>query len=196
MPRKKQLTPVPGARPQLRKRAPRDWSRAKAAKFLSVLAATCNVSEACRESGVPMTVVYRQRKKDAAFRAGWVDAIAQGYSRLEMILLDRAFNGTEKIIFKKDGSEERMLEYPNHIGLQLLKLHRETAIEADTEMTPDEMNEIRERVIRKLQRLRERDEAQDAGAREPEARELRGSDGPCDADADKCRPRPAAEGRD
>ena len=194
MPRKKQLTPVPGARPQLRKRAPRDWSREKAAKFLSVLAATCNVSEACRESGVPMTVVYRQRKKDAAFRAGWVDAIAQGYSRLEMILLDRAFNGTEKIVTKKDGSEERMLEYPNHIGLQLLKMHRDTAVEADADMTPQEMSEIRERVIRKLQRLRERDEGQEAGSREPGPLELRGHERPRDGDAEEGRGEAAAPG--
>ena len=176
MPRKK-LTLVPGARPQLRKRHPRDWSKAKAVNFLSVLAATCNVSEACRRSGVPMTVAYRQRKKDAAFRAGWLDAIAVGYSKLEMVLLDRAFNGTEKIVTKKDGSEERMLEYPNHIGLQLLKMHRETAIEADHEMAPHEIDEIRERLVRKLQRLKKRDEEEEA-----KSRELRGGDAPPDGD--------------
>lgn len=163
MPRKRHLTLVPGARPQLRKRSARDWSKKKAASFLSVLAATCNVSEACRVSGVPMTVVYRQRKKDAAFRAGWLDAIAQAYSRLEMILLDRAFNGSEKIVLKKDGTEERMFEYPNQIGLKLLQMHRETAIEADAGIAPDEMDEIRERLVRKLQRMKKRDEAQKAG---------------------------------
>ena len=188
MPRKK-LTPVAGARPQLRKRAPRDWSKEKAAKFLSVLAATCNVSEACRVSGVPMTVAYRQRKKDAAFRTGWLDAIAQGYSRLEMILLDRAFNGTEKIVIKKDGSEERMLEYPNHIGLQLLKMHRDTAIEADAEMAPDDIDEIRERLVRKLQRMKIRDEAQEAGSRE-----LRGDIAPRDGDAEGGEGGTAAQG--
>jgi hypothetical protein len=163
LPRKTQLTPVPGARPQLRKRAPRDWSRQKASKFLSVLAATCNVSEACRVSGVPMTVAYRQRKKDAAFRAGWVDAIAQGYSRLEMILLDRAFNGTEKIVRRKDGSEERVLEYSNQLGLQLLKMHRDTAVEADAEVPCEDVGEIRERVMQKLRRLRERNAREEAG---------------------------------
>jgi hypothetical protein len=179
LPGKKKLTLVASARPQLRKRAPRDWSKEKAAKFLSVLAATCNVSEACRQSGVPMTVAYRQRKKDASFRAGWLDAIAVGYSKLEMILLDRAFNGTEKIVTKKDGSEERMLEYPNHIGLQLLKMHRDTAIEADAEMAPDDIDEIRERLVRKLQRLKVRDEAQESGSLE-----LRGDIAPRDGDAE------------
>jgi hypothetical protein len=56
MPRKKEMTLVAAKMPQRKKRAKRDWSKAKAAKFLSILADTCNVSEACRRSGVPMTV--------------------------------------------------------------------------------------------------------------------------------------------
>ena len=50
MARKKELTLVAAKTPQLRKRAKRDWSQAKAQKFLSALAETCNVSEACRQS--------------------------------------------------------------------------------------------------------------------------------------------------
>ena len=97
MARKKEMTLVAAKRPQLKKRARRDWSKAKARRFLGVLARRCNVSEACRRSGVPMTVAYRRRKMDAAFRAGWIEAIAIGYQRLELVLLDRAFNGTEKV---------------------------------------------------------------------------------------------------
>ena len=118
------MTLVAARKPQLKKRAKRDWSQAKARKFLTVIAETCNVSEACRRSGVPMTVAYRRRKMDAAFRAEWAEMIAIAYQRLEAVLLDRAFNGTEKVITRRDGSEERMREYPNQLGLQLLKMHR------------------------------------------------------------------------
>ena len=173
--RKKEMTLVAAKVPQLKKRAKRDWSKAKAAKFLSVLADTCNVSEACRRSGVPMTVAYRRRKMDAAFRAAWAEAIAVAYSRLEMVLLERAFNGTEKVVRRRDGSEERMIEYPTQLGLQLLKMHRETAIEAETEMAGEDVNEIRERLVRKLQRLKQRDEeeqeAEGAGLRGAEPRD-------------------------
>jgi len=110
--RKGKRTLAAARKPQLRKRVKRDWSKDKAAAFLTVLAATCNVSEACRKGGVPMTVAYRRRKMDAAFRAGWIEAIAIGYHRLEALLLDRAFNGTEKVITRRDGSEERIREYP------------------------------------------------------------------------------------
>jgi hypothetical protein len=170
------MTLVASRRPQLRKAAARDWSKEKAARFLSVLADTCNVSEACRRSGVPMTVAYRRRKMDAAFRAAWLEAIAAAYSRLELVLLDRAFNGTEKIVKRRDGSEERMLEYPNQLGLMLLKMHRDSATEAESELPTEDVDEIRERLVRKLQRLKKRDEEQEA-----RRAELR-SDAPRDGD--------------
>lgn len=163
MARKKELTLVAATKPQLKRKAKRDWSKDKAAKFLSVLAETCNVSEACRRSRVPMTVAYRRRKMDATFRAGWLEAIGTAYQRLELLLLDGAFNGTEKVIRRKDGSEERMMEYPNQLGLTLLKMHRETAIEAETELASEDVNEIRERIVKKLQRMKKRDEEQEAG---------------------------------
>jgi hypothetical protein len=168
------MTLVAAKKPQLKKRAKRDWSKEKAAAFLQALADTCNVSEACRRSGVPMTVAYRRRKMDAKFRAEWVDMIAIGYARLEGVLLQRAFDGTQKIVTKRDGSEERMLEYPNQLGLQLLKMHRETAMEAESEMAPEDIDEIRERLVRKLQRLKKRDE-------EEESRRTPGGDASRDA---------------
>ena len=159
-----ELALVPGKVPQMRKAPKRSWNKRKGRDFLLVLAETCNVSEACRASGLPMTVAYRRRKCDAAFRAAWIDAIAIAYQRLEAVLLDRFFNGTEKLIVRRDGSEERMREYPNKLGLQLLKMHRETAIEAETDMPEEDVEEIRDRIVRKLQRLKRRDEEEKARA--------------------------------
>ena len=156
------MTLVAAKKPQLKKKAKRDWSKAKAARFLSVLGETCNVSEACRRSKVPMTVVYRRRKMDAGFNADWIQTIGDAYRRLELVLLERAFNGTERTVTKADGSVERMREYPNHIALKLLQMHRETAVEAEFEASAEEMDELRERIVRKLQRLKKRDEEQEA----------------------------------
>jgi hypothetical protein len=188
VPRKsKKLTLVAAATPQLRKKAKRDWSKEKAASFLGVLAETCNVSEACRRSGVPMTVAYRRRKMDAAFRAGWNEAIALAYHRLELVLLDRAFNGTEKVTIRRDGSEERMREYPNHIALRLLQMHRDAALEAESELPPEDINDIRERLVRKLQRMKKRDEETQA-----RSQQLRG-DAARVSKAEGCDGRTAAE---
>jgi len=164
--RKKKLIIVPGKKPQLRQASAKSWSKAKGDEFLQVLGETCNVSQACRASGLGMTQAYRRRKADARFRAAWNERIAIGYQRLEAVLLDRAFNGTERVITKRDGGEERVREYPNQIALHLLKMHRETAIEDDSDMPAADVAEIRERLVRKLQRLKKRDEAQDAGSQQ------------------------------
>lgn len=143
---------------QLRKASGRNWTRAKESEFLSVLAGTCNVTLAAAEAGVSVSHAYRRRKSNAAFRAAWLEAIGTAYQRLELVLLDRAFNGTEKVIRRKDGSEERMLEYSNQLGLTLLKMHRDGAVASAPESEPDNIEEIRERLFNKLERLRKREE--------------------------------------
>jgi hypothetical protein len=153
------LVVVGGKKPQKRKASKRNWTKAKEREFLSVLAETCNVSEAARQSGASIGYVYSRRKKDAAFRAGWREAIAAAYQRLELVLLDRAFNGTEKVMKRRDGSEELMREYSNQLGLTLLKMHRDTAAEAEPENGPANIDELRERLFNKLERLRKREQA-------------------------------------
>ncbi len=122
------LVLVGAARPKLRKPAKRDWTKLKEQAFLTALAETCNVRCAAAEAGVSTGHSYKRRKRNAAFRASWLEAIATAYQRLELVLLDRAFNGTEKLVKRKDGSEERMLEYSNQLGLTLLKMHRDSAV--------------------------------------------------------------------
>lgn len=145
---------------QLRQRSYRNWTKAKVGEFLTVLAETCNASQAAREAGVSISYAYKKRAADAKFRAAWVEAVALAYQRLELVLLDRAFNGTEKVLKRRDGSEDRMLEYSNQLGLTLLKMHRDTAMEANTELPPDDIDEIKERLVSKLQRLKARNDAQ------------------------------------
>jgi hypothetical protein len=152
-----ELVLVSGGKTQMRKASERNWSKAKEREFLSVLAETCNVTLAAAEAGVSVSGAYRRRKMDAVFRGAWLEAIGTAYQRLEMVLLERAFAGTEKLIRRKDGSEERMVEYPNQLALTLLKMHRDTAVEATTEVAPDDVEEIRERLLEKLERLRKRE---------------------------------------
>ena len=161
----KELVVVAGENPQMRTASKRSWTKEKESEFFSVLAETCNVTRACEEAGVSVSGAYRRRKENAAFRAGWLEAISVAYQRLELVLLDRAFNGTEKVVKRRDGSEERMLEYSNQLGLTLLKMHRDTVVEATTEFQPDQIEELKERLFNKLRRLKERDaEEADASA--------------------------------
>ena len=157
----KELVLAGGANPQRRKLGPRDWSRAKEEIYVNALAETCNFTRAAEAAGVSTSSAWRRRKTIAAFRASCREAVAAGYQRLELALLDRALNGSEKIVTRKDGTEERVREYPNAVALTLLRLHRETAAEVANEPEPEDADELRERLVNKLERLRKRFEAED-----------------------------------
>lgn len=152
---------VGGRKPQLKKPSARSWTKAKEEVFLTVLAETCNVTRACEAAGVGVTSVYRRKKENAAFRAAWLAAIAIAYQQLELVLLERAFNGTEKVVNVRPGAAGTMREYSNQLGIALLKMHRDTASDAEFELPPDEIEEVRERLIRKLQRMKQRDAGAD-----------------------------------
>lgn len=156
-----ELVFVAGARPQMREASAANWTKAKEAEFLAVLAETCNVSRACLVAEVGLTSAYRRKRLNAAFRAAWLEALSIAYQRLELVLLERAFNGTEKIVRRKDGSDETMREYSNQLGMALLKLHRDTVVEAAPENFPEDIKEVRARLVSKFQRLRKRYEAED-----------------------------------
>lgn len=147
-----------GKTPRLRKPRRRDFTKKRQTEFLAVLADTSNVSLACREVDISVNGVYKRRQRDAAFRKAWQEALATAYRKLELVLLERAFAGTEKIYTRKDGGEERVREYPNAIALQLLKMHRDEVVESEREFVPEEVDEIRKRFLDKLERLRKREE--------------------------------------
>ena len=46
--------------------------------FFETLAASCNVTLACKEAKVSSGGLYRRRRKDASFRARWGEALATG----------------------------------------------------------------------------------------------------------------------
>ena len=150
-------------RVRMRKSGPRTWTSDKEKQFLTSLAETCNVKLAAHEAGVSPQHAYVRRKANAGFRAAWLEAIAVAYSRLELVLLDRALNGTEKFVKHRDGREERMVEYSNQVALTLFKMHRETAIEADSEMPIDELAELRAKISNKLDRLKRQEDTRKAG---------------------------------
>ena len=157
MTRKSKLVLIGGKKPQLRRASTKSWNKAKERLFLEVLGETCNVTRACEAASVGVTSVYRRKKENAAFRAAWPAAISIAYQQLELVLLERAFNGTEKMVPVRGGETKVMREYSNQLGLALLKMHRDTAADAEFELPPEEIEEVRERLIRKLQRMKQRD---------------------------------------
>jgi hypothetical protein len=166
-----------GRRPRTRRKARNSWTKAKESRFLSALADSCNVTFAAKKARVSTSAIYERRKANASFRNGWRTALREGYAKLELILLERALVGTEKVIERRDGSIERMREYSNSLAVALLRMHRDEVAEQESDQASsrdsgeDEVEEVRQRIARKLERLnrqltdlRSANDSGDAGA--------------------------------
>jgi hypothetical protein len=77
------IAPARGRTVQKRRVAGPELSEAKRNAFFQTLAATCNVALASKVVGVDPAGIYRARRRDPAFAAGWDEALAIGYDRLE-----------------------------------------------------------------------------------------------------------------
>lgn len=122
-------------RRQLRRVRKDGWTDARRALFLQVLAATCNVREACRAAGLHFSGAYDLRGRDPAFADAWDDAIEQSYSELEMRMLRDCLNGAVRVEVIREGdgpmarvkSTKTVTAVPHAIALRLLQAHRATA---------------------------------------------------------------------
>lgn len=153
---------------QIKKIRKDGWTIERRRLFLATLAATCNVKRAIRAAGMKSDSVYKLRMRDAGFRAEWAAALREGYARLELMLLERAMNGTVKTVTRACGRIDRTHEYPNHVAFQLLKLHRDSAAEAEAEHDSADVDEVRDRLALKIEKLRRR-LAKKAGGCDPVA---------------------------
>lgn len=71
------------------------WTDNAEAKFLDALAASCNVTYAAAQTGFSTVAIYKRRANDPAFATRWQAALAQGYARIEMLLVQRATEALE-----------------------------------------------------------------------------------------------------
>ena len=130
---KERKTPVPVAgRAVVRtKRKINHWNEKRRQIFLAKLAETANVCSSAREVGLSKTAAYDLKRRDPAFAEAWRDALEIGFCELEMALLRRAMEGSEREERLEVG-EERKLRYVKttrsftFVGpLRLLMAHRE-----------------------------------------------------------------------
>lgn len=151
----RKMTLAGGRRPQFKNKK-NSFTLAKQEIFFAELAATCNVTASARKAGVSKQTVYAHRRASAGFRARWALAVREAYANLELAMLERALNGTVKTVTRADGSVDKTHEYPNAVALTLLRRHQELAAEVGTEHDPANVEELRERLANKIERLRKR----------------------------------------
>ncbi len=143
--------------PKLRAPGKSDITDIQIETFFATLTETCNVVRAAKAAGFDKSRAYRKRKRDAGFRNAWAEAVRVGYARLVLVLLERAIKGTPKLVRTSKGSDRIMREYSTALAVALLKRHAETADSASYQPEEAELAEIRERILERMERVRERD---------------------------------------
>jgi hypothetical protein len=122
--RKKAAARRPAAKKQSKAAAQRlKWTVERQEVFFRELAEVCNVAAAAREAGFEDgEPAYKEKARNSAFRARYEAAVAEGYSRLELEMLERSRFGEDR---PKDAgkSGERLRQVPTALALSLLRLH-------------------------------------------------------------------------
>ena len=81
-----------GGRVQVTRARPDQWTPSAEARFLSMLAATCNVKAACGAAGLSTTSAYNHRKRWPAFARRWDEAVSLATARLALALVRYCIN--------------------------------------------------------------------------------------------------------
>lgn len=115
-----------GGRPQIRQKHKRALTPVEIQNFLMILAGTCNVSLAARETKRSARNFYDLRRRDSSFRAAWAEALREGYELLEMELVERCRFGTPKDIFFQGRKTATTRVFNDATALRLLAHHRKT----------------------------------------------------------------------
>jgi hypothetical protein len=121
----------PAGHTVVRKAKIKRWNEKRKQTFLAKLAETANVRSSAKEVGLSKTAAYDLKQRDPVFAEAWRDALEIGFSELEMALLRRGLEGSEREERMELGKEKE-LKYVKttrsftFVGpLRLLMAHRE-----------------------------------------------------------------------
>ena len=135
---------------------PGRWNAAAEKRFFDELAATANVRRACAAAGVSTNAVYARRMKRPDFRAKWDAVLETGRAAIEMHLVE-----TARKSFDPDDLDLGDVQPKVSVAeaIRIVQLHGSKAQKQEVEeLEPaeDEAAAIRERLVQKLHRLRDR----------------------------------------
>ena len=139
------------------------WSEAKERRFFDELVASANVRRAAEAAGVSSQAVYARRAKSAVFRRRWDQALANGRAAIEMGLVAEAKRSLDpdemdlpapdpRVTVSEAIKITQMAQGPSGRGRA-----GPAAFEDDEAAAHEQaMEELRERIGRKLDALRDR----------------------------------------
>ncbi len=97
------------------------WNQEAEAIFLNHLACSCNITASADKAGFTREAVYCRKRKDSAFAERWQVAVAQGYSRIEALLIKVAEHSLEGLKIDPHSPIPAMTVAE---AMNLLKLHK------------------------------------------------------------------------
>lgn len=138
--------------PQLIESRAKRWSDEAEAIFLDHLGASCNYTYSAKQADFSREAIYMRRRRDPDFARRCADAIAQGYARIEALLVE----GAERALDGRGPDPDAPIP-PMSVAdaLAVLKLHRATATGADVRRPgwrgrPRGLDEVKASILRKL----------------------------------------------
>jgi hypothetical protein len=147
------------------------WTPAAEKRFFSALADRANVRSAAAAAGFSTNAIYARRARRPEFRRLWEAAVETGKARLQMLLMDTAERAFDPELL--DVSEEPPAVSAAE-ALNILKAREGKDKELNTSGRSwigdpawdeqEDYQEACERVIERLARLRERDDAEQLAA--------------------------------
>jgi len=91
--------------------------------FLRHLARTGSVAFAAERAGLSRNTLYRRRRTDPAFAAGWAEAIAGAVDRLRDEAAKRALQGNGRGPLRRGRRLSAIRAYDNGLLIRLLRLY-------------------------------------------------------------------------
>jgi hypothetical protein len=150
---------------QLKRAGPGRWNKAKERIFFEELAATANARRAAAAVGLSKNAVLQRRLRHPAFAAKWDAVVAAAKASISLYLVE-ASNKTFDPEELDTGEVTPKVTIDQAIKISQMNASKarpqeeelpDPIAEEAASMTPDDVHELRERLVRKLQAIRRRD---------------------------------------
>ena len=151
---------------QVKRAGPGRWNKAKEKIFFEELAATANARRAAAAVGLSKNAVLQRRLRHPAFAAKWDAVVAAAKASINLYLVE-ASNKTFDPEELDTGEVTPKVTIDQAIKISQMNARQAKPREEEelpdpfaeqaASMTPDDVHELRERLVRKLQAMRRRD---------------------------------------
>lgn len=141
---------------RLERAKPCSFTADKQARFLSVLRVTSNVTAAAKAAGVSRHGAHDRYRADAAFRAEWVAALAEGRDHLEMALQAAARAAAEgrTPAAGETAATPAIVGMDAHVALQLVRLGDRREARGRRPIKPADAEQVRATILAKTAAVR------------------------------------------